>query len=470
MIFPNERGIVIGMEKQGLHIIIVGCGKVGRSLTAQLRKENHDITLIDRDASKLSDMENLYDIMSVNGNGASYSVLEEAGLENADLLIAVTGSDELNLLCCTVAKRAANCAAIARVRDPDYSVDAEYIREKLGLAMIVNPELEMAREISYMLTLPIALDVNTFAGGRSEIVRIKIEEGNAMIGKRLQDFGKKIVGMVLICAVERDGDVYIPSGSFEIRKGDIVSFVTERRLAQKVFHSVGFKTGQVRSAMIIGGGKGGYYLARRLINRGVEVKIIEKRKSRCEELAGTLHDAIIINGDALSTDLLREEGIEYVESIIPLTGIDEQNIFLTLYGKMRNQTAKTVTRISRMQFREVLPALDLGSIVDPKAVTAEEIIAYVRAKNNSRGEEIETLYHLYDERVEAIEFRVGDAPDVTGTKLMDLQLKDNLLIACINRNESVIIPGGSDMILPGDRVMVVTTHLGMTEISEILAD
>ncbi|MBQ7507078.1 MAG: Trk system potassium transporter TrkA [Lachnospiraceae bacterium] len=457
------------MDKKGLHIIIVGCGKVGRSLTAQLRKEGHDITLIDRDESKLSEMENTYDIMSVNGNGASYSVQQDAGVNNADLLIAVTGSDELNLLCCTVAKRAANCAAIARVRDPDYSVDAEYLREKLGLALIVNPELETAREISYTLTLPIALDVNPFAGGLAELVRVKIEEGNPLIGKKLLDFGKRIAGAVLICAVEREGAVYIPSGSFELKKGDIVSFVTERKIAQRVFQAVGIKTGQVKSAMIIGGGMGGYYLARRLIARGVEVKIIEKKRSRCEELAEVLHDAIIINGDALSTDLLREEGIEYVESVISLTGIDEQNIFLSLYARMQNPTAKTLTRISRMQFREVLPSLELGSVIDPKTVTTEEIVAYVRAKNNSRGENIVTLYHLYDERVEAVEFRVGAGSPVAGIPLMNLQMKDNLLIACINRNGHVIIPTGMDQILAGDTVMVVTTHLGMKELSEISA-
>ena len=456
------------MKEQGLHIIIVGCGKVGRNLVGQLRKEGHFITVIDRNPAVLSEMENLYDIMSVNGNGASYSVQSEAGVDNADLLIAVTGSDELNLLCCTVARRAANCAAIARVRDPDYSKEAAYLQEKLGLAMIVNPELETAREISHILTFPVALDVSPFARGLAEIIRMKIAPGDMLCGRKLQDFGKKIAGSVLIGAVERDGDVYIPSGSFELAEGDIVSFVTERKLVQQFFHAIHIRTGQVRSAMIIGGGKGGYYLGKRLLDRGVEVKIIEKNRKRCEYLAGILHDAVIINGDGTSAELLREEGIHYSESVIPLTGIDEQNVFLTLYARQQNPDAKTITRISRSEFKEVFTSLNLGSIIDPNAITVEEIIAYVRAKNNSRGNDIDTLYHLYDNRVEAIEFRVIQESEVTGKRLMDLHLKDNLLIACIDRGGRIIIPGGNDRIEVGDAVMVVTTNMGMKELTEIL--
>ena len=458
------------MAKNGLHIIIVGCGKVGRSLAAQLCKEGHDITLIDRDQAALQDMENLYDVMGVCGNGASYGTLQEAGVDGTDLLIAVTGSDELNLLCCTVAKRAAACDTIARVRDPDYSVESAYLREKLGLAIIVNPEMETAWEISHLLTLPVALDVNTFARGMAELVRIKIEPGNALAGRRLSDFGNKVSGSVLICAVERAGDVYIPSGSFQIQEGDIVSFVTARRTVNRFFHTIGLKTGQIKAAMIIGGGRSGYYLGRRLLDMGVEVKIIERRRERCEMLASLLHDAVIIHGDGSSADLLREEGLEYTEAVIPLTGIDEQNIFLTLYARQKNPTAKTITRVSRTQFRDVLSGMDLGSVVDPKTMTIDEIVAYVRAKNNSRGaSNIDSLYHLYGDKAEAMEFNVEQPSEVTGKRLMDLKLKDNLLVACISRGGKILIPGGQDEIRPGDRVMVVTKHSGMRELREIQA-
>ena len=454
----------------GLHIIIVGAGRVGRSLALQLRKENHDITLVDRNATVLSEMENLSDILCVNGNGASYNTLSEANLEKADLLIAVTGSDELNLLCCTMAKRSANCAAIARVRDPDYSVEAEYIREQLGLAMIVNPEQETAQEIATILTLPAAQDVNPFAHGMAEIVRLKIEAGNALVGKKLQDLKKRFSGEVLICGVERNGNVTIPSGDFVVEIGDIVAFVGTRRNISRFFRSIGIPTGQVRTALIIGADRGGYYLAKQLMEQGVEVKLVERSRERCEELAGLLHDAIIINGNGLSTDLLREEGLEYSEGIVPLTGVDEQNIFLTLYARQKNPRAKTITRISRMEFRDMLPSLNLGSVVDPKAITTDRIIGYVRAKNNSvRADEIETLYNLYDGRVEAVEFIAGDDSPVVGKRLMDLNLKNNLLVTCIQRGGKILIPGGQDKILPGDSALIVTSHLGLSQLSEILA-
>ena len=454
---------------QGLNIIIVGCGKVGVTLIEQLAQEGHDITVIDKNAEKVQNMTNLYDVMGIVGNGASYSVQKEAGIEGTDLIIAVTESDELNLLCCTVAKRVGNCAAIARVRNPEYNKEISYLRDKLGLAMIINPEYEVAREAARILYLPSALEVNSFAHGQAELIQFKIPKGNILDGMMIANLSQHIKTKVLICAIERDGEVIIPSGNFTLTAGDVASFVSSRKKVKPFLENIGFKTNKVKDTMIIGGGKAAYYLAKRLLHMGIGVKIIEADKSRCEELSILLPKAVIINGDGTNEDLLREEGIEYVESFVPLTGIDEENILLTLHARQVSN-AKVITKINRINFKNVISSLDLGSVVYPKYITSEAIIAYVRAKKDSMDSNIETLYHMFDHRVEAIEFRVERESAVTNIPLKDLSLKKNLLVSFINRNGDIIIPSGFDCIMPGDTVMIVTTHTGFNEMEDILAD
>lgn len=454
-------------SKNGLNIIIVGCGKVGMTLIEQLSKEGHDITIIDKNAAKVQEMSNLYDIMGLVGNGASYSVQMEAGIENADLIIAVTASDELNLLCCTVAKQVGDCAAIARVRTPDYSKEAGYLREKLGLTMIINPELEASLETARILYLPTALEVNSFAHGQAEIVKFKIPDGNLLDGMTIATLGKSITNDILICAIEREGEVYIPGGNFQMAKNDIVSFVAPRRHIRSFLKKIGFKTKQVKDAMIVGGGKASYYLAKQLIAMGIDVKIIEQNKERCEELSILLPEAIIINGDGTDEEVLREEGIEYAQAFIPLTDIDEENIMLTLHAKQVSN-AKLITKINRSTFKNVISKLDLGSVIYPRYITSEAIIAYVRAKKNSTNSNIETLYHMFDNRAEAIEFRVDEPSSVTGIPLKDLMLKNDLLVSFIYRNGKVQIPSGLDTIEVGDTVMIVTTHTGLDNIQDII--
>ncbi len=453
--------------KQGLNIIIVGCGKVGATLIEQLSREGHDITIIDQNAQKIQEITNQYDIMGMTGNGASYNVQMEAGIENTDLFIAVTGSDELNLLCCTIAKRVGECSAIARVRTPDYSHEIGYLREKLGLAMIINPELEAAREIARILYLPTALEVNSFAHGQAELIKLKIPEGNALDGITLADFGKNTTADVLICAIERNGQVYIPSGNFQMLKGDVVSFVATRKTAKAFLESSGFQTNHVKDTMIIGGSRAAYYLAEQLLHMGISVKIIENDRARCEALSVLLPKAIIINGDGTDQELLEEEGIIYAESFVPLTGIDEENILLTLYARQVSK-AKVITKINRINFKDVISRLDLGSVIYPRYITSEAIIAYVRAKKASMNSNVETLYHMFDNKAEAIEFRVNEASSVTNIPLMDLSLKRNLLISFISRNGTIIIPSGKDCIKVGDTVMIVTTHTGFNDIQDIL--
>ena len=454
-------------QKHGLNIIIVGCGKVGSTIVEQLVKEGHDITIIDKDADRIQELSNLHDIMGLVGNGASYSVQMEAGIDKTDLLIAVTGSDELNLLCCMVATQVGNCDAIARVRTPDYSRETEYLKNKLGLAMIINPELEAAKEAAHILYLPTALEVNSFAHNQAELVKFKIPNGNLADGLSIAEVNRRIESKFLICAVERNGDVHIPDGDFVLTSDDIVSFVASNKESKLFLEAIGFKTNSVKDTIIVGGGNVAYYLAEQLLNHGISVKIIEQDRKRCEELSILLPKAIIINGNGTEQELLLEEGIEYTESFVPLTGIDEENILLTLYANQVSG-AKVITKINRLGFRNVINNLNLGSVLYPKYITAEAIIAYVRAKKESLTKNIETLYHMFDSRVEAIEFRVDDESSVTGIPLKDLSLKKNLLICFINRNGKIIIPSGQDSIQVGDTVMIVTTHLGFSNIKDIL--
>ena len=454
-------------KPKGLQIIIVGCGKVGMTLVEQLSQEGHDITIIDKNADIVQSMSSLHDVMGIVGNGASYSTQMEAGIESTDLIIAVTDSDEPNLLCCIIAKRVGDCAAIARVRTPDYSKEAGYLREKLGLTMIINPELEASAEAARILYLPTALEVNSFAHGQAEMVKFKVTEGNKLAGNTIALLGTDITENIVICAVERNGEVYIPSGNFQVEAGDVISFVASRMMARTFLNNIGFKTNQVKDTMIIGGGNAAYYLAKQLLHMGTSVKIIESDRSRCEQLSILLPKAIIINGDGSSEELLKEEGIQYAESFVPLTGIDEENIMLTMYAK-NVSNAKVITKINRMAFRSVINRLDLGSVIYPRYITSEAIIAYVRAKKDSMDSNIETLYHMFDHRVEAIEFRVYEKSAVTGIPLKNLSLKEDLLISFINRNGKIIIPSGHDSIEMGDTVMIVTTHTGFNDIQDIL--
>lgn len=454
---------------RGLKIIIVGCGKVGATLVEQLSQEGHNITVVDKNPALAQSIANQFDVMGIVGNGASYSVQREAGVEDADLLIAVTGSDELNLLCCTVARQAADCAAIARVRTPDYSREVGYLREKLGLAMIINPELESATEAARILLMPTALEVDSFAHGQAEMIKIKIPTGNRLDGMTLADLGRNISQEILICAVERDGKVTIPGGSFCIRAGDIISFAASRAVSKRFLTDIGFKTNAVKNTLIIGGGKSAYYLASQLLSMGIDVRIIESNLARCEELSILLPKATIIHGDGTNEELLQEEGIGYAESVVALTGIDEENILLTLYARRVSQ-AKVITKINRITFNEVINGLELGSVIYPKYITAEAIVRYVRAKKDSMdNNNIESLYHMFDHRAEAIEFHVSAASEVTGITLQELPLKAGLLVCSIYRNGKVIIPGGRDCILPGDTVLIVTTHRGLNDLRDILA-
>ena len=450
-----------------MQIIIVGCGKVGRALAAQLSGEDSNVTVVDTNGDVVKTVANYYDVMGVAGNGASYSVLAEADIEHTDVLIAVTHNDEVNLLCCVVARKAANCHTIARVRNPVYSEERAFLRKELGLSMIINPEYAAAQEIARLLRFPSAIEIDSFSKGRIEMLRFRVPAASMLNGLALRELPQRLPMDVLICAAERGEEVLIPDGNFVIRSGDLLSMIAIPGNAAAFFKKVGISTNQVKNTMIIGGGEITYYLSKLLLNMGIRVKIIEKRRERCEELSDLLPKATIICGDGSDRELLREEHLEQMDSLVAGTDMDEENIILSLYARDRVR-AKVVTKLNHLDFNDVIHSLDLDSLIYPKNIAAEYILQYVRAIGNSMGSNVETLYKLMDGRVEALEFLVHKNSDLAGIRLRDMRLKRNLLIAGIGRKGRLIIPGGQDEFLPGDSVIVVTTDSGFQDIHDIL--
>lgn len=453
-----------------LNIIIVGAGKVGTTLADKLTAEGNNVTVIDKNQELVSRLSTTYDIMGITGNGSSYGTLIEAGIEKADLIIAVTDSDELNLLCCTLAKKVGDCSAIARVRTPDYADELPYLRDKLGISMIINPELEAAKEINRILHFPSAISVNAFARGAVEMIKFKIPNDSILSGMTLIELGKTAgLNDVLVCAVERNKELTIPNGSFQLLGGDVISFIASTRNAYKFFKSIGMGSRKVNSVIIIGGGKTSFYLAKYLVQSGVSVKIIESNLNRCHELNEILPDnVVIVNGNGTDEDLLRQENLEEAGAVIPLTGLDEENVILSLYAMRVAPGIKAVTKINHINFSNVINELELGSVVYPRLMTAELILTYVRAKKNSMGGNLETLYHIFNDRAEAIEFKIESETNYTNIPFRELKLKDNLLIASIIRNGRSFIPGGDDCFRRGDSVVIVTAHSGFNNIHDIL--
>lgn len=450
-----------------MQIIIVGCGNVGTTLAEQLNKEGHNITVIDTKHDVVANVSNNFDVMGIVGNGAGYSIQKEAGIEEADLMIAVTGSDELNLLCCLIAKKAGDCHTIARVRNPVYSREINFIKEELGLSMVINPEDAAAMEIARVLKFPSAIKIDTFAKGRIELVKYRIEEGSPLCDHSLRDISAKMKCDVLVCTVERGDDVYIPSGNFILRARDEISVVGSAKNSVLFFKKLGVPTTRARNAFIVGGGETAYYLAKQLIAIGIAVKIVEMDKKRCEELSELLPQAMLILGDGTDRNLLLEEGLPQAESFVALTNFDEENIMLSLFVKSISK-AKLITKVHRIAYDEIIEELDLGTVIYPKYITAESIIKYVRAMQNSIGSNIETLYRMNNDRVEALEFIVKEDSPVIGIPLQELKLKPNLLISCINHKGNIITPGGQNRIAVGDTVVIVTTLTGLHDIKDIL--
>jgi len=452
-----------------MNIIIVGCGKVGEALAEQLNEEGSNITVVDLNADRVHDVSAKYDVMGVIGNGATHAILMEADIKHCDLLIAVTGSDELNLLCCLIAKKAGNCQTIARVRSPEYSVEAPYLKDELGLAMVINPEFTAASEIARVLRFPSAMKIDTFAKGRVEMMKFRLPENSPIVGCAVKELAGKFRCDVLICTVEREDEAFIANGDFVFEEKDVISLIATPKNANDFFRKINYKMNSVKDVMIIGGGEISHYLCQILKRSGggISIKIIEKDLKRCEELSAELEDVRIIHGDAAEQALLMEEGLENAGGFIALTNLDEENIFLSLFAK-RVTNGKLVTKINRIDFDDVIKHLDLDTIIYPKNITSETIARYVRAMKNTIGSNVETLYSIVKGKIEAAEFSIKDGSPIVGIPLSKLHLKPNVLIAAILRGRTVITPHGNDEIQAGDSVVIVSGHTEMQDITDIL--
>ncbi len=451
-----------------MHIIIVGCGKVGRTLAEQLQEEDIDLTVIDTVEKTVNDVTEGIDAMGIVGNGAGINTLMEAGISTADILIAVTASDELNLLCCLIAQKTGSCQTIARVRNPIYSQEIGFIKEKLGISMIINPEYAAAQEISRLLRFPAAIKIDPFSKGKVELLKFKVLPEFGLDGMSISRITEKFRCDILFCAVENKEELSIPGGNHVIHNGDFVSIIATPQNTALFFKKIGLKTNQVKNCLIIGGGTISYYLAKALSDARISVKIVEQKTDRCEFLSDLLPDATIINGDGTDRALLLEEGLETVESFVTLTNFDEENIFLSLFAK-NISNAKLVAKVNRLPYMDVIDQLDLGSVIYPKYITSDSILRYVRAMQNTIGSNVETLYHILDNQAEALEFAIHDTSPVVEVPLADLNLKKNLLVCCLIRDGQIRIPRGQDCIQIGDNVIIATTHKGLNDICDILA-
>ena len=451
-----------------MNIIIVGCGKVGQALVEQLNDEGNDITVIDKVAEKVNDVSSRCDVMGVIGNGATHSVQRDAGIDTANLLIAVTGSDELNLLCCLIAKKAGNCHTIARVRNPEYYSESQFLKDELGLAMVINPEFAAASEIARVLRFPSAIKIDIFGRGRVELLKFRLPENSPLAGCAVKEIVTKLHCDVLVCTVERGDEVHIANGEFVFEEKDVISIVAATRKAGEFFRKIKYKMNSVKDVMVVGGGEIGHYLCEQLIRSGMSVKLIEKDPARCETLCATLDDGVaVINGDASDQNILVEYGLEQTGAFVALTNLDEENILLSLFAKSVCD-CKCVTKINRIGFDNVISKLDLDTIINPKSITSDTIIRYVRAMNSSRGSNMETLYNVIKGKVEAAEFIIKEDSPVVDVPLMELDLKPDVLVAAILRDKKVMIPRGHDSLQIGDAVIIVSRQIGLRNITDII--
>ena len=449
-----------------MNIVIVGCGKVGTSIAHELNTEGHDIVLVDINGDAVSRLSDSIDAMGVEGNGATYDTLTEAGVQNADLVVAVTAKDEVNLYACLMAKSAGVKHTIARVRNPEYTQDLFRVKDLLGLSMAINPEQTTAIEISQLFRFAGASEVDTLSRGMVELIKVTVPEKSIVANKRISQIDI-LKNKVRICSVERGSEVYIRNGDFVIQSGDKISIVSKSETAAKFFRKVNVIIGRSRDVILLGGGKISFYLAQRLIKSGTNVKIIEKNPIRCKELAELLPEAVIINGDCMDQDLLLSEGIDHADGVAALMDFDEENILISLYIKGVSK-AKIITKVNNTSFDNIVEQLNLECVINPKNISGEYIASYIRAMQNSLGSNVETLYRLNEDRVEALEFNAKNSSKLVGIPISKLNLKDNLQIICINRKGRIILPVGSDSIMTDDLVIVITKHKGLSDLDDIL--
>lgn len=450
-----------------MKVIIVGCGSVGRTLAQKLNDDGNDVTVIDMSAEKINTLTSRCDVFGVVGNGATHTIQREAGIQTADLLIAVTNSDELNLLCCVVAKKEGDCKTIARLKNPEYSKDAAYLKEELGLAMVINPEYAAAEEIARVLRFPTALTIEPFAKGKVELIKFKLPPESLLIGLSVKEVVVKYHAELLVCTIEREEECFIANGDFVFQEKDVVSIVATPKNAHEFFTKIKRKGHSIKDAIVVGGGIVTHYLCGILERSSIALKIIEKDLKACEELSARWQKTTVIHGDALHKELLLEEGISSADAFVALADTDEENILLSVFAKGEG-TQKLVTKINRTDYDNVINQLELDTTVCPRVLTADVILRYVRSMKNTLGSNVETLYNIIQNQVEASEFIVNANSPIVGIPLCQLKFKKNVLIAAITRGNEVIVPRGNDIIQAGDAVVVVTKQLGINDVTEVL--
>ncbi len=449
-----------------MRIVIIGLGTIGRTVLKSLTRKEHTITVIDENKNKIEELIEKYDVQGVVGNGASLDIQREAGVRDTDVIIVLTNSDELNVFACLVAKKLGVKNTVARVRNPEYRKQILEMQEELGISMIVNPEQDTAAEIFHLISLPEIANVERFAKGKALLVEIVAGKGCALVGETLISIGKKFRTRVLICAVQREDQVVIPSGNFVIEEGDRIHFTSDAKDLRDFLSEIRLVRSKLKNIMIVGGSKIGYYLADELSKKKYKIKLIEQNRETAEELADLLPRVTVVNGNGAQHDLLIEEGIEAMDAFVALTDIDEENMIISMFANKMN-VKKTITQIKSDDLYGMLAELGLSNNVSPTDIVANRIISYIRALENKRGSNVLTLYRLVNNQVEAVEFLAKRQEKLYGKPLRSLKIKDNCLVACIIRDSTVMIPDGSTCIQRGDNVIVVTTHKDFDDLTDI---
>lgn len=453
-----------------MKIVIVGDGKVGFTLSKLLSEAGHELVVIDSNSAVLRESQEALDVAVVIGNGACVEVQRDADVHHSDVLIAATSSDEINLLCCMVARKLGCKSTIARVRNPAYDAQLRLLKEELGLSLSINPERTAAREIFRILQLPSFLKRDSFAKGRVELVELKLKHDNVLVNKKLSELSGLGRLNALICAVDRDGEITIPSGSFELREGDKITIAADTAGLANLLRQLHVGIQKAQSVMIVGGSRIAEYLAAMLLRAHVHVTIIEKHRARCEMLSEILPEALIIHGDGSQQELLLSEGIRQTDALVTLTGMDEENLIISMFGNYIG-VPKTITKINRTEYSEVFADKGIDTIVSPKLLTADEIVSYVRAMSNTTGGSVVTLYRIAGGKAEAVEFFIKNDASYLNIPLSQLALKPNILIVSIIRARKVILPKGSDSMQKGDTVVVITpAERAICDLKDIFAE
>ncbi len=451
-----------------MNIMIAGCGKIGAALTGILVKEGHDVTVIDVVRQHVDELVNQFDVQGICGSAAEPDILDEAKADKTELFIAVTASDELNMLSCYFARKMGAKHTIARIRNTDYNERSlAFMRQELHLSMSVNPDDMAARQLFNILKLPSAVQIETFSNRNIEMAQLKLKSDGALCGLSLMDLRKKHKLPFLVCTVERGGEVYIPDGGFVLNAGDTVGIVASPADLPRILKKFELTHKQARSIMILGGSRTSYYLAKRLSFIGNSVKIIDKSERRCHDIAAQLPSISVVQGDGTHQELLYEEGIRNMDAFVALTGTDEENILLSVFAQSIG-VPTVITKVNSDELSRIALNLGLDHVLSPKKAVSDVVVSYVRALQNSAGSKVTTLYRIAGEKAEALEFSVGAEFRGSGVPLKDLQLKKNTLIAGISRDNKTVIPAGADVILPGDRVIVVTAGHAYKDLSDIL--